>query len=235
MCPSSGPRRRRRRCRFADQGGHQALRAGRPRPRTSLVKPANTSGKDGTTVVIGKTNTKKTLEMYEDLRCPVCWQFEQIVGPRSARTSTPASTRSIHRRHVHRQPQPGTGSKTALSALGAALNVTPTRSSTTNRAVLGGVPPGRDRRQLQDRDYLIQIVRHRPRAQGNATFQRPCRTAPTTSGRWPCRDKFNSEQASRARPTLKMDGKKITTARRTTPDDAARQLGHRRGPQELTG
>jgi flagellar basal body-associated protein FliL len=31
-----------------------------------LVKPANTSGSNGTTVVIGKSSAKKTLEMYED-------------------------------------------------------------------------------------------------------------------------------------------------------------------------
>ena len=45
-----------------------------------LVKPANTTGTNGTTVVIGKDTAKKTLEVYEDPRCPVCAQFEQTVG-----------------------------------------------------------------------------------------------------------------------------------------------------------
>lgn len=45
-----------------------------------LVAPANTSGKNGTTVVIGKDTAKKTLAMYEDPRCPICATFEQTVG-----------------------------------------------------------------------------------------------------------------------------------------------------------
>ena len=45
-----------------------------------LVKPANTTGTNGTTVVIGKSSAKKTLVMYEDPRCPICAQFEQTVG-----------------------------------------------------------------------------------------------------------------------------------------------------------
>ena len=46
-----------------------------------LVKPANTTGTDGTTVVVGKTSARKTLAVYEDPRCPICAQLEQTVGP----------------------------------------------------------------------------------------------------------------------------------------------------------
>ena len=42
----------------------------RPTPRAT----------NGTTVVIGKARAKKTLELYEDSRCPVCASFEQTVG-----------------------------------------------------------------------------------------------------------------------------------------------------------
>ncbi|MBK3583656.1 thioredoxin domain-containing protein, partial [Streptomyces sp. MBT57] len=46
----------------------------------TVSAPKNTSGADGTTVVIGKSDAKKTLELYEDSRCPVCATFEQGVG-----------------------------------------------------------------------------------------------------------------------------------------------------------
>ena len=59
-----------------------------------LVKPAHSTGKDGTTVVIGKDSAKKTLVMYEDPRCPACAQFEQTVGSTVDKTSRTASTRS---------------------------------------------------------------------------------------------------------------------------------------------
>jgi protein-disulfide isomerase len=44
-----------------------------------VVAPANTTGTDGTTVVIGKADAKKTLKVYEGSRCPICAQFEQTV------------------------------------------------------------------------------------------------------------------------------------------------------------
>lgn len=46
----------------------------------NVAAPKNTSGKNGTTVVIGKSTAKKTLELYEDSRCPVCGTFEQSIG-----------------------------------------------------------------------------------------------------------------------------------------------------------
>ena len=45
-----------------------------------VVAPANTSGTDGTTVVIGKSSAAKTLKVYEDPRCPIWAQFEQAVA-----------------------------------------------------------------------------------------------------------------------------------------------------------
>lgn len=60
----------------------------------ALVAPKNTTGDNGTTVVIGKADAKKTLELYEDARCPICSTFEQGSARRSRRTSTRASTRS---------------------------------------------------------------------------------------------------------------------------------------------
>ena len=45
-----------------------------------MVAPANTTGKDGTTVVIGESNANNTLHLYEDPRCPVCAPFEQTIG-----------------------------------------------------------------------------------------------------------------------------------------------------------
>ena len=71
-----------RRHRLRRRPGQQARVTGTTSKRArSSVKPANTTGEDGTTVVIGKADAKKTLAMYEDPRCPICAQFEQTVGP----------------------------------------------------------------------------------------------------------------------------------------------------------
>src|SRR4051812_17218192 len=47
---------------------------------TNVVAPKNTSGTDGTTVIIGKPTAKKTLVEYEDPRCPICQEFENANG-----------------------------------------------------------------------------------------------------------------------------------------------------------
>ena len=89
-----------------------------------LVTPANTTGKDGTTILIGEARAKKTLDVYEDPRCPVCAQFEQAVGKTLNKDvddgkykmkfiGATSSTATCS----------GEGSKNAISALGAALNV----------------------------------------------------------------------------------------------------------------
>ena len=91
-----------------------------------LVKPANTSGKDGTTVVIGKADAKKTLEVYEDPRCPICASFEQAVGGTIEKDVADGKYKLqfIGASFLDRNLT-GEGSKNALSALGAALNVSP--------------------------------------------------------------------------------------------------------------
>ncbi|MGV9241139.1 thioredoxin domain-containing protein, partial [Streptomyces nigra] len=66
--------------------GYAVVQANKPSYWESLTDakvtaPANTTGTNGTTVVIGKDSAKKTLKLYEDPRCPVCASFEQAVGP----------------------------------------------------------------------------------------------------------------------------------------------------------
>ncbi|MCW7986612.1 hypothetical protein XF35_15255 [Streptomyces platensis subsp. clarensis] len=59
----------------ATMGGDNAKAATGP-----LVKPANTSGPKGTTIVVGKADAKNTLDLFEDPRCTYCAAFEQTVG-----------------------------------------------------------------------------------------------------------------------------------------------------------
>ncbi|GAA3067670.1 hypothetical protein GCM10020000_60040 [Streptomyces olivoverticillatus] len=61
--------------------------------KTTFTQPANTTGDKGTTVLIGKKDAKDTLEVFEDMRCPICSQFEQNTGETIRGTSRTASTR----------------------------------------------------------------------------------------------------------------------------------------------
>ncbi len=89
-----------------------------------LVTPKNATGEDGTTVVVGKADAKKTLELYEDSRCPACASFEQAVGEQIKKDVDAGKykLRYVGATFIDNAVK-GEGSKNALSALGAALNV----------------------------------------------------------------------------------------------------------------
>ncbi len=94
--------------------------------KAKLVKPANTTGAEGTTVVIGKPDAKNTLELFEDARCPGCANFEQNVGETVQKDIKDGKYKaSFHLGTFLDGNLQGTGSKNALSAMGAALNVGP--------------------------------------------------------------------------------------------------------------
>ena len=177
----------------------------------TLVKPANTTGSDGTTVVIGKADAKKTLEMYEDPRCPICSQFEQTVGP-TIQKDVDAGKYKIQfiGATFIDNGSPGVGSKTALSALGAALNVSPEAFLEYKAALYSAkYHPEETKRQVQEPRLPDRDRGHRSRAQG----QRGVREG--REGRHLRQvgaDHVGQVQQERRQgtPTLKMDGKKIT-------------------------
>ncbi|MEU9096128.1 thioredoxin domain-containing protein [Streptomyces sp. NPDC048361] len=189
----------------------------------TLVKPANSSGKDGTTVVIGKADAKKTLEMYEDPRCPICSQFEQTVGP-TIKKDVDAGKYKIQfiGATFIDKGSPGVGSKTALSALGAALNVSPEAFLDYKSALYSAkYHPEETEDKFKDRNYLITIAGTVPALKGNAGFQKAVKDGTYDKWALTMSDKFDSSGVQ-GTPTLKMDGKKITDGQSdNAPMDAA--------------
>ncbi|MFJ4579708.1 thioredoxin domain-containing protein [Streptomyces echinatus] len=178
-----------------------------------LVKPANTSGKDGTTIVLGKSSAEKTLVMYEDPRCPVCATFEQAVGP-TVKKDLDAGKFKIQ--YVGAtfldNSLPGEGSKNALSALGAALNVSPEAFSEYKSAMYSAKwHPAETDDKFKDDAYLIKIADTVPALKGNAAFQKAVKNG--TYDRWALEEsKIFDRDGVRGTPTLKMDGKNLTGA-----------------------
>ncbi|MFE7545740.1 thioredoxin domain-containing protein [Streptomyces platensis] len=91
------------------------------------VAPAHTQGKNGTEILIGDKNAKETLEVFEDVRCPACASFEQSSGEALLKDIEDGRYRVRFSMYtfIDDTPAGGEGSKNALSALGAALNVSP--------------------------------------------------------------------------------------------------------------
>ncbi|MBT2544846.1 DsbA family protein [Streptomyces sp. ISL-44] len=195
--------------------GFTIVKAGEPgvwekAARAELVRPKNTEGKNGTTVVIGKPEAKKTLELYEDSRCPACGAFEQAVGRQIKRDVDAGKfkLRYIGATFIDNGDK-GEGSKNALSALGAALNIGPDAFLSFKNALYSAKnhPSERDDRFAEDA-YLLQIADEVPALKGSAEFKSAVEHG--TYDRWALEmNKAFKRSGVKGTPMLKMDGKEI--------------------------
>ncbi|MGW6709904.1 DsbA family protein [Streptomyces sp. NPDC054956] len=176
----------------------------------ALVAPKNTTGENGTTVIVGKADAKKTLELYEDSRCPVCATFEQSIGPQVKKDLDAGKYKIqyIGATFIDKGI-PGSGSKNALSALGAALNVSPEAFLEYKTALYSAAnhPEEKDDKFAKD-DYLLTVADQVPALKGNAEFKKAVEDG--TFNRWALEmSKTFDKSGVTGTPTLKVDGKKI--------------------------
>ncbi|MEW2416221.1 thioredoxin domain-containing protein [Streptomyces sp. NPDC046866] len=182
----------------------------------ALVAPKNTAGENGTTVVIGKADAKKTLELYEDARCPICSQFEQTVGPQVKKDVDAGKYKLqfVGATFLDKAFN-GSGSKNALSALGAALNVSPEAFLEYKAALYSkeNHPDERDDKFSKD-DYLLKVADEVPALKGNAEFKKAVEDG--TYNRWAIEmSKLFDKAGVKGTPALKMDGKQIEIEKMT--------------------
>jgi protein-disulfide isomerase len=178
-----------------------------------LVKPANSSGENGTTVVVGKADAKKTLELYEDPRCPICATFEQGVGETIEKDVADGKykVQFIGASFLDRNLT-GEGSKNALSAMGAALNVSPEAFLAYKAALYSAeFHPAESQDTFKDDSYLIKVANSVEELKDNKKFQTAVENG--TYDRWALEmsKKFDDSDV-KGTPTLMMDGKKLTGA-----------------------
>ncbi|WP_037668830.1 thioredoxin domain-containing protein [Streptomyces griseus] len=176
-----------------------------------LVKPANTTGTDGTTVVYGKSTAKKTLVMYEDPRCPICAQFEQTVGSTVEKDLDAGKFKIQYVGATFLDGNlGGEGSKNALSAMGAALNVSSDAFKEYKTALYSAKwHPKEDDDKFKDDAYLIKVADTVPALKGNAAFQKAVKDG--TYDKWALdMSKTFDKSGVQGTPTLMMDGKKLT-------------------------
>ncbi|MEV8536486.1 DsbA family protein [Streptomyces sp. NPDC051211] len=175
-----------------------------------LVKPKNSEGENGTTVVIGKKDAKKTLELYEDSRCPACASFEQAVG---GQIKQDVDAGKYKLRYVGAtfidKAAPGEGSKNALSALGAALNVSPEAFMEYKAALYSKANhPEETVDKFAKDDYLIKVADGVAALKNNAEFKTAVENG--TYDRWALEMSKTFDAAGvGSTPSLRMDGKKL--------------------------
>ncbi|MET8840824.1 DsbA family protein [Streptomyces rubiginosohelvolus] len=177
----------------------------------NVTAPKNTSGENGTDVVIGKSTADKTLELYEDSRCPVCATFEQSLGE-TLHKDVDAGKYKV--KYVGAtfidDVASGEGSKNALSALGAALDVSPEAFLDFKYALYSAkFHPEESDDKFKDDAYLIKIAGTVDALKGNKAFQKNVEDGTFDSWAMKMSEAFDKGDV-KGTPTLKMDDKVIT-------------------------
>ncbi|MFD8191661.1 DsbA family protein [Streptomyces wuyuanensis] len=203
--------------------GYAVMQANKPSAweaakAAKVVKPRNSEGENGTTIVVGKPAAKKTLEIYEDSRCPVCATFEQAVGE-TVKKDVDAGKYKL--KYIGatfldgdslaegRIGSNGEGSKNALSALGAALDVSPEAFMDYKAALYSANfhPEESDDKFAADA-YLLEVAESVDALKNNAAFKKNVENG--TFDPWALKmSKTFGDSGVSGTPTLKMDGKKV--------------------------
>jgi protein-disulfide isomerase len=177
-----------------------------------VVAPANTTGTKGTTVVIGKSTAKKTLKVYEDPRCPVCAQFEQTVGSTVKKDIDDGKFKFQYVGATFIDDKDnGQGSKNALSALGAALNVSSEAFLEYKTALYSTKwHPDETTDKFKDDAYLLKVADTVAALKGNTAFQNAVKKGTYDAWAMAMSKTFDdNKEGVTGTPGFVMDGKQL--------------------------
>ncbi|GAA2414936.1 DsbA family protein [Streptomyces glaucosporus] len=175
-----------------------------------LVKPVNAQGENGTVVVLGGEDAKTTIDVYEDMRCPACANFEQQLGePLKQGAKDGKYKLQVHLGAIIDGNVGGNGSKNAISALGAALNVS-TEAFTEYHSLLYSAEhhPAEPEDKFADNDYLLEVAENVEALKGNKKFEQAVEKG--TYDKWALEmvESFNDAKIQ-GTPTVRIDGKDV--------------------------
>ncbi|MFJ1586689.1 thioredoxin domain-containing protein [Streptomyces sp. NPDC088197] len=181
-----------------------------------LVQPANTSGQEGATLVLG--HAKDRLDLYEDPRCPVCAEFEQNVGPEVLKGYRDGRYRlSFNFRNFLDARFGGHGSHRALEALGADLNVSREAFLDYHAELYSKENhPSEENDRFNSTSYLLKIADKVPALKGSAKFETAVKEG--TFATWANRmvENFNTSKIA-GTPTLRYNGRTVAGSSGTAP------------------
>ncbi|MDW8803552.1 DsbA family protein [Streptomyces scabiei] len=178
----------------------------------TVVAPANTAGKNGTTVLIGDSTSKNVVHLYEDPRCPACAAFEQTVGETVNKGMQDGDYKLSFTIGTFLDGNlTGEGSKNALSALGAALDVSP-EAFLDYKTALYSVKyhPQESTDEFAEDSYLIKVANTVDALKNNKKFQDAVKKG--TYDAWAMRmsKSFDDADGVKSTPTIKINDKVIT-------------------------
>ncbi|MBA2948654.1 DsbA family protein [Streptomyces himalayensis] len=176
-----------------------------------VVAPANTSGTNGTTVVVGESSAKNTVHLYEDPRCPACASFEQTVGETVNKGMEDGEYKLSFTIGTFLDGNlGGEGSKNALSALGAALNVSTDAFIDYKTALYSSkYHPAESTDEFAKDSYLIKVANTVDALKNNKKFQDAVEKGTYDAWAVKMSESFDNAEGVESTPTIKINDKKI--------------------------
>ncbi|MEU1283296.1 thioredoxin domain-containing protein [Kitasatospora sp. NPDC005856] len=174
----------------------------------SLVVPANASGTNGTVITYGKADAPHTMAIYEDFRCPVCKHFEAANGETVKKLTEDGQIKvEFHLAAFLDKNLGGKGSRTALAAVGAALNEGTDKFKAFHDVLYANQPDERED-GFGDVNHILDLAGQVPGLKTDA-FVKAVQDG--TYAPWAAKvnEEFNKSDVT-GTPTVKVDGKQIT-------------------------
>ncbi|WP_406838964.1 thioredoxin domain-containing protein [Streptomyces sp. AHU1] len=143
----------------ADDGSAPGAPAAAASKAAPLVAPAHTTGEDGTLITYGKADAPVTVSVYEDMRCPYCASFERELGATLTSLADSGKVKvEFHMATFLDKRLDGKGSRTALAALGAALNESPALFKQFHTALYAAQPKEETTDTFGSTSELLEIA-----------------------------------------------------------------------------
>lgn len=182
-------------------------------PSYPIEAPAHASGEDGLTIEIGDEDAEHTLTLYEDPRCPACASFEQLMGENVRQGMEDGTYRVQYVFGTFLDGVAGgTGSKNALSALGAALNVSEEAFLDLHDALYTAENhPPESEDAFGDDEHLIELAQSVPELENNRQFERDVRNSTFAAWALQMSEKLNNAEGVEGTPTLAWNDEIIQT------------------------
>lgn len=179
---------------------------------TSYRVPEHSSGEDGLTIRVGDENAENAFTFYEEPRCGHCAEFEREIGDtvREGIANGEYTVDFMFGTFFDDQMNGGTASRNAVSALGAALDVSP-------EAFLGYAEQlySEEFHSAQDDfesdELLIEIGQSVEELNGNKSFEDAINDSTFAGWALKVSEKFASTEEVEGTPTIMLNGETLPT------------------------
>ncbi len=180
-------------------------------PDAKVTAPAHTSGRNGTTVLIGDSTSKNTVHLYEDPRCPGCALFEQSIGTAVNKGMEDGTYKLSFTFGTFLDSKlGGEGSKNALSALGAALDVSTDAFLEYKSALYSAeYHPEESADEFAEDSYLIKVANTVDALKNNKKFQDAVEKGTYDAWAMKMSGSFDDTKGIQSTPTIRINDRTI--------------------------